>query len=79
MRVEGDEQMTRTIDYEVDKTMGELDCVLKKKETKIMKAPGIDNLGVELFKYGNALLKYELLQLFNNVWHSLEISKYKET
>jgi hypothetical protein len=57
--------------------MEDLDLVLKKAKNR--KSPGIDNLNVELFKYGSTLLKTKLLQLFNNVWHNLQIPKDWET
>jgi hypothetical protein len=36
----------------------ELDWVLNKAKNR--KSPGIDNLNIELFKYGSALLKNEV-------------------
>jgi hypothetical protein len=57
--------------------MEDLDLVLKKAKNR--KSPGIDNLNVELFKYGNTLPINKLLQLFNNAWHNLQIPKDWET
>jgi hypothetical protein len=75
---EGDEEMVETTDYEEDVTMEELDLVLKEAK-KNRNSPGIDNLNVELFKYGGGLLKNKLLQLLNNIWHNHQMPKDWET
>jgi hypothetical protein len=61
----------------VDITVKELGYVLKKAKNR--KSSCIDNLNVELFKYGSALLKNRLLQLFDNVWHYVQTPKGRET
>jgi hypothetical protein len=73
----GGKEMVETVSCEEDITMEELDYVLKKGKNR--KSPGIDNLNVELFKYGSALLKSKLLHLFNNIWHNLQVPKDWET
>jgi hypothetical protein len=44
-------------------TIAELDQVLQK--AKYRKSPGLDNINVELFKYGGQKLRETLLHLFN--------------
>jgi hypothetical protein len=47
-------------------TIAELDQVLQKAKNR--KSPGLDNINVELFKYGGQKLRETLLHLFNNIW-----------
>ena len=49
-------------------TMEELEIVLK--EAKNRKAPGKDNINMELWKYGGKRLKLRMLQLMNDIWNS---------
>ena len=47
--------------------MKEIETVMK--EAKNRKAPGCDNINMELWKYGGKKLKIRLLQLFNLIWN----------
>ena len=47
-------------------TMHELETVLKQAKNR--KAPGIDGINMELWKYGSRKLKIRILQLFNDIW-----------
>jgi hypothetical protein len=38
------------------------------KRQKNRKSPGLDNINVELFKFGGQKLRETLLHLFNNIW-----------
>jgi hypothetical protein len=47
--------------------------------TKNRKSPGMDNLNMELFKYGGNRLKETLLALFNDIWKTQHIPEDWET
>jgi hypothetical protein len=47
-------------------TIAELNQVLQKAKNR--KSPCLDNIYVELFKYGGQKLRETLLHLFNNIW-----------
>jgi hypothetical protein len=70
---EGDEEMAERVDCGEVITTEELDWLLDKAKSR--KSPGIDNLNVGLLKYGSALIKNKLLQLFNNMWCNHRMSK----
>ena len=60
----------------VNITMIELEEVLKKAKNR--RSPGLDNLSMELFKYGRNELKRRILDLFNTVLYIVK-RKYHKT
>ena len=43
------------------------------EEQKRRKAPGIDEINMELCKYENKMSKVRLLQLFNKIWNEVKV------
>jgi hypothetical protein len=58
-------------------TMEELDKALKLAKNR--KSPRLDNLPMELFKFGGKDLKVHILELFNNIADKIQIPQEWET
>jgi hypothetical protein len=69
------------IKTEIERRKGEVDPITIEEleealnKLKNRKAPGPDNLNVELFKYGALYLKQRQLTLLNMCWQDIEIPK----
>jgi hypothetical protein len=70
MLVEEEEERqttTQHLDEQNEITMEDLEEALRQSTNR--KAPGVDGINTELWKYGSRKLKIRLLQLFNEIWN----------
>jgi hypothetical protein len=67
------EENTEAEDDEIDENTEEISQ--EELEAKNRKSPRLDNISMELFKYGGNRLKNNLLALLNHIWQSRRIPK----
>ena len=58
-------------------TLDEMQEEIRKMKNR--KAPGTDNIPIEIFKYGGLILQFRLLHILNMCWRSKQIPKEWET